>query len=155
MWPGELPAEAGIQDVFRQVATDVQRTVAIADEVADAFSRGRKVLVLTERTDHIAAIEEALAGRIEKIFTLHGRMSKKQRNLVTAELDALPADAPRVLLATGKLVGEASVGQSQQLRQGLADFVARSTRKSLILQEVQVCLLWRPTVGRQSRRAPE
>jgi superfamily II DNA or RNA helicase len=108
MWPGkiDLPAEAGIQDVFRQVATDLQRTAAIADEVADAFSRGRKVLVLTERTDHIAAIEEALAGRIEKIFTLHGRMSKKQRNLVTAELDALPADAPRVLLATGKLVGE-------------------------------------------------
>jgi superfamily II DNA or RNA helicase len=108
MWPGkiDLPAEAGIQDVFRQVATDMQRTVAIADEVADAFSRGRKVLVLTERTDHIAAIEEALAGRIEKTFTLHGRMSKKQRNLVTAELDALPADAPRVLLATGKLVGE-------------------------------------------------
>jgi len=33
-------------------------------------------------------------------------MSKKQRNLVTTELDALPADAPRVLLATGKLVGE-------------------------------------------------
>src|SRR5471032_156282 len=108
MWPGniDLPAEAGIQDVFRRVATDVQRTVAIADEVADAFFRGRKVLVLTERTDHIAAIEEALAGRIERIFTLHGRMSKKQRNLVTAELDALPADAPRVLLATGKLVGE-------------------------------------------------
>jgi superfamily II DNA or RNA helicase len=108
MWPGkiDLPAEAGIQDVFRQVATDVQRTAAIADEIADAFFRGRKILVLTERTDHIAAIEEALAGRIEKIFTLHGRMSKKQRNLVTAELDALPADAPRVLLATGKLVGE-------------------------------------------------
>jgi superfamily II DNA or RNA helicase len=108
MWPGkiDLPAEAGIQDVFRQIATDMQRTVAIADEVADAFSRGRKVLVLTESTDHIAAIEEALAGRIERIFTLHGRMPKKQRNLVTAELDALPADAPRVLLATGKLVGE-------------------------------------------------
>jgi superfamily II DNA or RNA helicase len=107
-WPGkiDLPAEAGIQDVFRQVAADVRRTVAIADEVVDAFSCGRKVLVLTERTDHIAAIEEALAGRIEKIFTLHGRMSKKQRNLVTTELDALPANAPRVLLATGKLVGE-------------------------------------------------
>ena len=108
MWPVkiDLPADAGIQDVFRPVAADMRRTVAIANEVADAFSRGRKILVLTERTDHIAAIQEALAGRIEKIFTLHGRMSTKQRNLVTAELDALPADAPRVLLATGKLVGE-------------------------------------------------
>ena len=33
-------------------------------------------------------------------------MSKKQRAAVIAELDALPPGAPRVLLATGKLVGE-------------------------------------------------
>jgi hypothetical protein len=33
-------------------------------------------------------------------------MSKKQRAALIAELDALPPDAPRVLLATGKLVGE-------------------------------------------------
>ncbi|WP_224101673.1 DEAD/DEAH box helicase [Paraburkholderia caribensis] len=108
VWPGkiDLPADAGIQDVFRQVADDVHRTIAVADEVEGAFSLGRKILVLTERTDHIAAIEKALDGHIEKIFVLHGRMSKKQRNLVIEELDALPADAPRVLLATGKLVGE-------------------------------------------------
>ncbi len=102
----DLPAEAGIQDVFRHVAANTQRTVAIADEIVAAYSRGRKILVLTERTDHIAGIEEALAGRIEKIFTLHGRMSGKLRNQVTTELDGLPADVPRVLLATGKLVGE-------------------------------------------------
>ncbi|WP_109476690.1 DEAD/DEAH box helicase family protein [Paraburkholderia sp. C35] len=107
-WSGEthLPVDAEIQDVFRQVANDASRTIAIADEVESAFSLGRKVLVLTERTDHIVAIEAALAQRIEKVFTLHGRMSKRQRKLVIAELDALDADAPRVLLATGKLVGE-------------------------------------------------
>jgi len=33
-------------------------------------------------------------------------MSKQQRAALIAALDALPADAPRVLLATGKLVGE-------------------------------------------------
>jgi superfamily II DNA or RNA helicase len=107
-WSGEtdLPVDAEIQDVFRQVANDALRTIAIADEVEGAFSLGRKVLVLTERTDHIVAIEVALAQRIEKVFTLHGRMSKRQRKLVIAELDASDADAPRVLLATGKLVGE-------------------------------------------------
>ncbi|WP_331458340.1 TOTE conflict system archaeo-eukaryotic primase domain-containing protein [Burkholderia sp. MSMB1498] len=102
----DLPAEAGIQDVFRHVATDPHRTAAIGDEVVAALSSGRKVLVLTERTEHVAAIEEVLTRSVEKIFTLHGRMSKKQRSLVIAELEALPADAPRVILATGKLVGE-------------------------------------------------
>ena len=33
-------------------------------------------------------------------------MSKKQRAALIAELDALPPEAPRILLATGKLVGE-------------------------------------------------
>lgn len=33
-------------------------------------------------------------------------MSKKQRNSVIAELDKLAPESPRILLATGKLVGE-------------------------------------------------
>ena len=102
----DLPADAGIQDVFRQVAADAQRTAAIATEVIAALSLGRKILVLTERTEHLEAIEQALTNRVETVFTLHGRMSKKQRNLVISELDAMSADVPRVLLATGKLVGE-------------------------------------------------
>lgn len=33
-------------------------------------------------------------------------MSRKQRAALVADLDALPPDAPRVLLSIGKLVGE-------------------------------------------------
>lgn len=102
----DFAADAAIQDVFRQVANDTSRTVAIADEIAEAFIQGHKVLVLTERTEHLDAIGAALAGRIRPMFSLHGRMSKKQRAVLISELDALPADAPRVLLSTGKLVGE-------------------------------------------------
>ena len=102
----ELPDAAGIQDVFRHIAGDADRTDAIAKEVEVAFSNGRKILVLTERTDHLEAIAQALAGKVEKFFTLHGRMSKKQRALAIDALNALQTDNPRVLLATGKLVGE-------------------------------------------------
>jgi superfamily II DNA or RNA helicase len=102
----DLPPEAGIQDVFRHLANDVGRTAAIADEVMNAFEQGRKVLVLTERAEHLAAILTALNSRSRSPFVLHGRMSRKQRAAVIAELDALPPDAPRILLATGKLVGE-------------------------------------------------
>lgn len=71
-----------------------------------AFNQGRKVLVLTERTEPLDAILAALFGKIPSPFVLHGRMSKKRRATLIAEFDALPPDAPRVLLATGKLVGE-------------------------------------------------
>ena len=102
----DLPQEAGIQDVFRHLANDVERTAAIAAEIESAFEQGRKVLVLTERTEHLHAILIALDGKIPSLFMLHGRMSKKQRAKLLAELNALPPDAPRALLATGKLVGE-------------------------------------------------
>lgn len=82
------------------------RTAVVANVITDAFRQGRKVLVLTERTDHIDAIRAALANQVPEPFVLHGRMSKKQRTALIAALDALPPGAPRVLLATGKLVGE-------------------------------------------------
>jgi len=102
----DLHADAGIQDVFRHLANDPVRTGAIAVEIRDAFRQGRKVLVLTERTDHLDAIRVALDSQIPEPFMLHGRMSRKQRAALIAALNALPPDAPRVLLATGKLVGE-------------------------------------------------
>jgi len=101
-----LPPGAGIQDAFRHLAHDPARTTAIARVIVDTFHQGRKVLALTERTEHIDAIRAALADQVPAPFVLHGRMSKKQRATLIAELKALPPDAPRVLLATGKLVGE-------------------------------------------------
>ena len=102
----DLPQVAGIQDVFRHLAIDQARTDAIAAEVINAYGQGRKVLVLTERTEHLDAIQTALHGKVPSLFVLHGRIAKKQRAALIAELGALPPDAPRVLLATGKLVGE-------------------------------------------------
>ena len=104
--PIVIPDGSGIQDVFRCLAEDIERTVKIVSEIELAFNQGRKILVLTERTEHVNAIEAALKGRVYNLFTLHGRMPKKQRISRMQELDSLPPDAPRVLLATGKLVGE-------------------------------------------------
>jgi superfamily II DNA or RNA helicase len=102
----DLPVTAGIQDVFRHLANDLARTDAIATEVAAAYEQGRKVLVLTERTEHLEAILVALEAKVPKPFVLHGRMSKKQRAALITELDARAPEAPRILLATGRLVGE-------------------------------------------------
>ena len=102
----DLPSEAGIQDVFRHLANDQDRTNAIAAEIQGAVAQGRKVLVLTERLEHLDAIRAALDGDEPGLFVLHGRMSKKQRGALIAQLDTLPPYAPRILLATGKLVGE-------------------------------------------------
>ncbi len=99
-------ADVRIQELFHHLAEDTGRTKSIVTNILELYKQGRKVLVLTERTDHLEAIKKALNSQIQYFYTLHGRMSKKQRTTAISELEALPADAPRVLLATGKLVGE-------------------------------------------------
>jgi superfamily II DNA or RNA helicase len=102
----DLPIDSGIQTVFRHLAHDADRTHAVATAVVAAYRQGRKVLVLTERTEHLTAIAAQLTGQVEKLYTLHGRMSKKLRSVLMDALNELPPDTPRVLLSTGKLAGE-------------------------------------------------
>lgn len=108
MIPGAVvvPGEAGIQEVFKVLASDTARTAAIVADVRTAYEQGRKVLVLTQRTEHVDLLEQVLAPHVENLVTVHGRMPKKLRLSRLEELEALPEDAPRVLLATGKLIGE-------------------------------------------------
>jgi superfamily II DNA or RNA helicase len=101
-----LMPEAGIQAVFRHLAQDANRTEAIVAEAHAAFREGCKVLVLTERMDHLDAVLAALELRTLTPFVLHGRLSRKQRTATIEALEALPPETPRILLATGKLVGE-------------------------------------------------
>jgi len=111
VWTKYLPApeiapDSPIQDIFRILANDAARNRYIAEDVLASYREGRKILVLTERTDHLPLLQEALGNEVEHCFVLHGRLSKKQRTAVLADLEALDESAPRVLLATGRLIGE-------------------------------------------------
>lgn len=101
-----VPEGAGIQEVFRRLAADAQRTATIVSSVVQAYRQGRKVLVLTQRTEHVETLDAALREQVANLFTLHGRLPKKQRTSLISALESLPEAAPRVLLATGTLIGE-------------------------------------------------
>ena len=111
VWPNYLPApeippDSPIQEVFRILAKDEKRNRRIAADVLAAYREGRKVLVLTERTEHLHLLQEALGNGLEHCFVLHGRLSRKQRIAIFTELEELGDSAPRALLATGRLIGE-------------------------------------------------
>lgn len=93
---GHLPSDARIQDIFREIALDHDRTVAIAEEAMKAFGQGRKVLVLTERTDHLDDIASVMNSLKLSPFVLHSRLSKKKRTMLISGLNALPPDSPRI-----------------------------------------------------------
>lgn len=102
----DIPPQSPIQEVFRILSNHTERNQRIVDDIENAYKDGRKVLVLTERTDHLSRLEELLPTNIRNCFVLHGRLSPKKRAEIFTDLESLGDTAPRVLLATGRLIGE-------------------------------------------------
>jgi superfamily II DNA or RNA helicase len=101
-----IAGEPTIQDIYAALTTDEGRNKMIADDVVRAMEQGRSPLVLTGRTEHIAQIETALAGRVRNIVVLKGGMGRKQRREVNERLAAIPDSEQRLILATGSYIGE-------------------------------------------------
>lgn len=101
-----LPTDLPIQELMCRLAEDQRRTDRIVAEALACWGEDRKLLLLSERTDHITAIAAALAEQVPNLFLLHGRLSARQRSATLAALEALTPGAPRIVLATGRLVGE-------------------------------------------------
>jgi very-short-patch-repair endonuclease len=78
----------------------------IRDEVLAAVREGRSPLVLTERTEHIDALSEMLRPHVSRLITLQGGMGRKSLRLAMETLSSTPGSESRVVIATGKFVGE-------------------------------------------------
>jgi superfamily II DNA or RNA helicase len=74
-----LPTDLPIQELMRRLAEDQRRTDRIVAEALACWGKDRKLLLLSERTDHITAISAALAEQVPNLFLLHGRQSAPHR----------------------------------------------------------------------------
>src|SRR5947207_7163339 len=81
-------------------------TYHINADVVRAIENGRVPLVLTERTDHLQLCVERLSRRVPNVFVMKGGMSKKQRDDLASQIKAVPEDQQRVIIATGRYIGE-------------------------------------------------
>ncbi len=102
----KMPPESSIQEVFRTLAEDASRNERILCDIEDLHRAGRKILVLTERTEHLDVLSRAVVERIAPSFVLRGSQSSKQRKAVMEGLEFLDDSAPRILMSTGRLIGE-------------------------------------------------
>ncbi|MGH2437650.1 MAG: DEAD/DEAH box helicase, partial [bacterium] len=91
---------------YQFLMDDETRNRAICDEIVQAVGDGRSPLVLTERNEHLDRLERGLSARIRHVVVLRGGMGKKRRLAATERLAAIPSDEGRVILATGKYIGE-------------------------------------------------
>jgi very-short-patch-repair endonuclease len=78
----------------------------ICADVVSAVNDGRSPLVLTERIEHLQQLAQVLSPDIQHLILLQGGQSRKELNNARTLLAELPATSPRVILATGKYIGE-------------------------------------------------
>src|SRR5450756_1555973 len=98
--------EPGIQAIYSALAADPARNELIVADVLAAVAAGRSPLVLTERTDHRDSLAEALGESLATVFVMSGGMGAKRRRAIAEAMAVTPPEAPRVVVATGRCVGE-------------------------------------------------
>ncbi|MET4071272.1 superfamily II DNA or RNA helicase [Bradyrhizobium sp. S3.2.6] len=95
-----------IQEVFKEMIADEARNDLIFDDVLTALEAGRSPVVITERTAHLEIIAKRLERFAKHVVVLRGGQSEKQRRDIAARLAAIPQAEERVIVATGRYLGE-------------------------------------------------
>ena len=99
-------ASQSIQEVYTLLANDDLRNQMIVADVVTAVQSHRFPVLLTERREHLETLAALLVEKVPYIFVMQGGMGKKQRKLLADQIANVPVDQSRVILATGRYLGE-------------------------------------------------
>jgi len=102
----EADAALTIHELYALLLRDEARNEMIVGDVHEALSQGRSPVVLTERREHLDLLADRLEPHVRHLVVLRGGMGIKQRRAVAEQLASIPHDEERVLLATGRYLGE-------------------------------------------------
>ncbi len=95
---------------YQKLSADIMRSeprnAMICDDVISVLREGRSPLVLTERTEHVATLADLLRPHVEHLIVLQGGMGRKTLHEAMTQLSSIPPNENRVVIATGKFVGE-------------------------------------------------
>ncbi len=95
-----------IQELYSLLVADRKRNEQIFNDVLLAMEEGRSPILLTERKEHLEHLHQRLKGFVRHIVILQGGRSKKERREIEQQLASIPVDEERLLLATGRYIGE-------------------------------------------------
>jgi superfamily II DNA or RNA helicase/very-short-patch-repair endonuclease len=93
-------------ELYQELIADEDRNRMICDDVLASLREGRSPLLLTERKGHLEALTRALQPHVKNMITLYGGRGVKASRAVASQLKAIPENEKRVLLATGRYIGE-------------------------------------------------
>jgi superfamily II DNA or RNA helicase len=102
----DATSNGGIQELYARLATDRARNELILNDVIGALEEGRSPILLTERKDHLDFFAGRLQSFARHLVVLRGGMTGRERRDAANQLAAIPDNEERLLLATGRYVGE-------------------------------------------------
>jgi superfamily II DNA or RNA helicase len=95
-----------IQEIYRRLATDEHRNNLIFNDVLQALEEGRSPILLTERKEHLEYFANRLRNFTRNLIVLQGGRGAKNRRDDLDRLAAIPDNEERLVLATGRYIGE-------------------------------------------------
>lgn len=94
------------QDLYDEMLHDVYRNQMICNDVIHAVKKGRSPIILTERNEHLELLHKQLVSQVQHLIVLKGGLSAKEMKQAISRLTNISIDEERVVLATGRFVGE-------------------------------------------------
>jgi superfamily II DNA or RNA helicase len=95
-----------MHELYAALAGNKARNDLICVDLLRAIKAGRSPVLLTERTSQVDEFAMRLSGLVKHVVVMKGGMGAKQRRGTAEQLAAIPNAEERVLLATGRYIGE-------------------------------------------------
>ncbi len=99
-------ASLPMSDIYNALTNNEDRNEQIFNDVLSALEEKRTPLLLTERTQHLNWFSNRFRKLVKHLFVLQGGMKRSEREKIFKALAELPEDEERLILATGKYIGE-------------------------------------------------
>ncbi len=101
-----LDEKPAIQELYARLTQDPARNDLIFNDILSALEAGRSPLVITERKDHLDVLADRLSKFAKNVIVLRGGMGARDSRVATEALQTISDKDERVLVATGRYLGE-------------------------------------------------
>jgi len=99
-------ARLEFREIHDELIADERRNELIFKDVIETVREGRSPVVLTERTEHVDRLAALLAPAVRHLVVLRGGAGRRELLAISSRLASIPIAEERVLLATGRYIGE-------------------------------------------------
>jgi superfamily II DNA or RNA helicase len=95
-----------IHQIYSALVNDEKRNDMIVTDIMNAINDKRSPVVLTERIQHLTYLADRLSSKVQNVFVFQGGIGANKIRLLKEQLTDLPDDEERLILATGRYLGE-------------------------------------------------